>query len=155
MNTLMVRWATRWDRPAVLSLLAALARQQERSGDEDDFTKAYDFALASPSRVRFAVAQSGDEIIGTAALHEGFSTAAGQLYGRLEDLYVHPEHRHLGAGRALMELIATEARRRGYYRVQIAIPEDDDAAWKFCEASGYHFTGQLVYALELPPPDQA
>lgn len=149
MSSLMVRWATRWDRSAVIALSAALAAQQGRVEDEDNLVAGYDYALATPTRVRFAVAQEGDEVVGVASLHEAFSTTAGQMYGRIEDLFVRPDKRLSGVGTALVELLASEAKRRGYYRLQITVPEDDDPAWKFCEARGYHFTGQLVYALEL------
>lgn len=149
MTSLLVRWATRWDRSAVIALTSALATQQGREEEEHNLGAAYDFALATPARVRFAVAQEGDEIVGIASLHEAFSTAAGQMYGRIEDLYVCPDKRMSGVGTALVELLASEAKRRGYYRLQICVPEDDDPSWKFCEARGYRFSGQLVYALEL------
>ena len=147
--SLLVRWATRWDRKALIEMVQALADDHGASTDETRLSAALDYALAHPDRVRFAVAQLGDELIGTASLHEHYSTWQASPLGSVEDFFVRPEHRNNGVGTELLGLLVEESRRRGYCRVELQVQEENDAAWKFYEARGLRFTGYIVYAQEL------
>jgi ribosomal protein S18 acetylase RimI-like enzyme len=39
--------------------------------------------------------------------------------------------------------------------VELQVQEDNDAAWKFYESRGLHFTGYLVYAKDLQEDEAA
>jgi GNAT superfamily N-acetyltransferase len=130
-------------------LVAALAAQHGVEPEEKRLSAALDYALAHPDRVRVAVAQREDRIVGTASLQDAYSTWQAAPYGTIEDLYVRPEERSQGVGTEILALLVDEARRRGYCRVELQVEEDNDAAWKFYESRGLHFTGCLVYAKEL------
>ncbi len=93
MSTTLVRWATRWDRTALIAMVQALAQQHGVEASEDTIGAAFEFALGNPGRVRFAVAQRDDQLVGTASLHEAYSTWRAALYGTIEDFYVVPEMR--------------------------------------------------------------
>lgn len=147
--SLLVRWATRWDRKALVEMVGALADDHGAPSDETRLSAALDYALAHPDRVRFAVAQLDDQLIATASLHEHYSTWQASPLGSIEDFYVRPEHRNHGVGTELLGLLVEESRRRGYCRVELQVQEENDAAWKFYEARGLRFTGYLVYAQEL------
>lgn len=147
--SVLVRWATRWDRKALVQLLRELIVQHGLIPEEQSLNAAIDFALAHPERVRFAVAQREEKIIGIASLHEHYSTWQGQPYGSIEDFIVAADERKQGVGTQILEMLIQEARRRGYCRVELKVQEDNDAAWKFYEARGLRFTGYLVYAQEL------
>jgi ribosomal protein S18 acetylase RimI-like enzyme len=149
MSDLTVRWATRWDRKAIIEMLAALARQHDTPTDPDALSAAFDFALGAPDRVRFIVVQRGQDILGMASLHEGYSTWQAAPYGLVHDVYVKPDHRGQGLGTALMELVADEGRRRGFCRLELCVQEDNEDAIGFYEALKYYFTGYLVYAKDL------
>lgn len=147
--SLLVRWATRWDRKAVVAMVGELARQHGVEPEEKRLTTAFEYALAHPNQVRYAVAQQDDQTVGTVVLCEAYSTWQAALYGTIEDFYVVPEARGQGVGTELLQLIVGEARKRGYCRVELQVQEDNDAAWKFYEARGLRFTGHLVYAQDL------
>lgn len=149
MADLLVRWATRWDRKAVVGMVQALALQHGCECDPDTLGTAFEYALANPQKLRFAVAQIGDELVGTASLHEAYSTWAAQLFGTIEDFYVVADSRRQGVGSGLLDLLLGEARKRGYCRVQLDVQEDNDGAWQFYESQGFHFTGYLVYRHDL------
>ncbi len=155
MSATLVRWATRWDRTGLLAMVQALARQHDVEVSEEALGAAFEHALANPARVRFAVAQRDDRLVGTAALHEAYSTWRAAPYGAIEDFYVVPEERGQGVGTELLALLVDEARRRGYCRLQLQVQEDNDRAWQFYEARGFHFTGYLVYELDLAEKAEA
>ena len=152
--SLLVRWATRWDRKALGELVGALAAQHEVETDEKRLSASLDYALAHPDRVRYAVAQNGDEIVGTACLQDAYSTWQAAPYGTIEDVYVRPEARCQGVGTALLELLVDEARRRGYCRVELQVEEENDTAWKFYASRGVHFTGRIVHARDLTEAEE-
>ncbi|MCE5238309.1 GNAT family N-acetyltransferase [bacterium] len=152
--SLLVRWATRWDRKAIAAMVGELARQHGVEPDESRLGTAFEYALAHPSQVRYAVAQQGDEVVGTVVLCDAYSTWQAAPYGTIEDFYVVPEARGQGVGTELLELMVQEARKRGYCRVELQVQEDNDSAWKFYESRGLHFTGHLVYARDLREDEQ-
>jgi ribosomal protein S18 acetylase RimI-like enzyme len=60
-----------------------------------------------------------------------FSTWIGRHGIYLEDLYVRPEHRGAGHGRALLATLAAIARERGYGRVEWAVLDWNEPALGF------------------------
>jgi ribosomal protein S18 acetylase RimI-like enzyme len=146
---LLVRWATRWDRKPLTEMIGELARQHGVLAGPDTISDAFDYALSHPDRIRIAVAQLDQEVVGTASLHDAYSTWEAAPYGTIEDLFTRPEHRGAGIATELLALLLNEARRRGYCRVELQVQEDNDRAWKFYENRGMHFTGYLVYTQSL------
>ena len=151
---LLVRWATRWDRKALVELVGELAAQHGVETDEKRLSAVLDYALGHPDRLRFAVAQQGDEIVGTAMLQEAYSTWQAEPFGIIEDFIVREGHRSQGVGTELLALLVSEAKKRGYCRVELQVQEENDAAWKFYESRGLHFTGHLVYARDLTEAEE-
>lgn len=155
MSTTLVRWATRWDRTGLVAMVRALAQQHDWETSEETIGAAFEYALGNPARVRFAVAQRDDQLVGTASLHAAYSTWRAAPYGTIEDFYVVPDMRGQGVGTELLGLLVEEAQRRGYCRLQLQVQEDNDRAWQFYEARGFHFTGYLVYEQDLADSDGA
>jgi GNAT superfamily N-acetyltransferase len=76
-------------------------------------------ALFRPSAALFGhVAELDGEVVGIALWFLNFSTWDGVHGIYLEDLYVQPEHRGAGLGRALLTALAQECVDRGYTRFQ-------------------------------------
>jgi GNAT superfamily N-acetyltransferase len=82
-----------------------------------------------------ALDESG-KIVGIAALVFHRSTWASTWYCYLEDLFVAPEARGLGVGRALIEAVYAEADRRGAERVYWATQEGNSTARKLYDRIG-------------------
>jgi GNAT superfamily N-acetyltransferase len=152
--SLLVRWATRWDRKALVEMVGALALQHGVETDEKSLGAALEYALSHPQQVRFAVAQLDDQVIATASLHEAYSTWQAAPFGTIEDFFVRPEVRGQGVGTGLLALLVQEARKREYCRIELQVQEENDAAWKFYESRGLRFTGYLVYAQDLADQEQ-
>ena len=146
----LCRWATRWDREDLITHIAELMRLHEAQPERESLRDALEFALKFPERVRFAVVQRDDKLIGVASLHDGYSTWRGQPYGELQDVYIVAEERGTGAAAQLFEFIANEGMRRGYCRLELHVREDNDRARAFYEKMGMKWSSELVYSLDLP-----
>ncbi len=76
-------------------------------------------ALFGPSPALFGhVAELDGEVVGVALWFLNFSTWDGVHGIYLEDLFVQPQHRGAGLGRALLTALAEECVARGYTRLQ-------------------------------------
>jgi ribosomal protein S18 acetylase RimI-like enzyme len=150
-SAVLCRWATRWDREDLIAHVAELMRLHDAQPDRESLREALEFALKYPERVRFAVAQREDRLIGVTSLHDGYSTWRGRPYGDLQDVYIVAEERGTGAVEKLFEFIVAEGRRRGYCRLELHVREGNERARAFYEKMGMRWNSELVYSLELAP----
>lgn len=112
-----VRPATTDDVPVLLELVHALAAY-EREPDAVVATEA-DLATALTDGVCSAhVAELDGEVVGFALWYRTFSTWTGRPGLWLEDLFVRPEARGSGLGRALLEALAEVCVERGWPRFE-------------------------------------
>ncbi len=118
MAELSFRFAVREDTPLILSFIRALAAYEQMT----DQVIATEELLAEQlfdrgnAEVLFAL-EDGKEV-GFALFFHNFSTFLGRAGLYLEDLYVLPEHRGRGYGKALLRQLARIARERGYGRME-------------------------------------
>ena len=118
MAELSFRFAVREDTPLILSFIRALAAYEQMA----DQVIATEELLAEQlfdrgnAEVLFAL-EDGKEV-GFALFFHNFSTFLGRAGLYLEDLYVLPEHRGRGSGKALLRQLARIARERGYGRME-------------------------------------
>ena len=145
----MIRPATVDDVPVVVSLVRELAAY-EREPDaaiatEDDYRRA--LFGDNPRAWCLLAEEAGGEVVGFALWFFNFSTWRGRHGVYLEDLFVRPEARGGGHGRALLtELariaVANDCARmewvvldwnepaQGFYRSIGAAPMDDWTVWR-------------------------
>ena len=108
---LVVRRAAPEDAGAVRTLTIAFT-PDARTVPREDFESRYAAALRG-SDWCLAVAQSGRRLVGY-GLAQDFGPGLRTTFtsGRVHDLYVDPEARRLGAGKAIMDFIFDWARTR-------------------------------------------
>src|SRR4051794_2716237 len=82
------------------------------------------------------IARAGADAVGFAVFFHTFSTFLGRRSLWLEDLFVRPEHRGAGVGRALLAALAGIARDRRCGRFEWAVLEWNQAAIGFYEGLG-------------------
>ncbi|MGC9668902.1 N-acetyltransferase family protein [Planosporangium sp. 12N6] len=113
-----IRPISRTDVAAVVAMVHELA-EYERAADECHLTEAQlEAALFGPQPALFGhVALIGDEPVGMALWFLNFSTWRGVHGVYLEDLYVRPQARGAGVGRALLATLAAVCAERGYERL--------------------------------------
>ncbi|UVS81712.1 GNAT family N-acetyltransferase [Actinokineospora sp. UTMC 2448] len=115
----MIRRVAESDVAAVVKLVHELA-EYERSAHECRLTdEQLRAALFAEHPALFGhVAEVDGEVVGFALWFLNFSTWRGTHGIYLEDLYVRPEMRGSGLGKALLTELARECVERGYHRLE-------------------------------------
>lgn len=118
----MIRDVAPADVPAVVGLVRELAEYEKEPASCHLTEEQLAVALFGPSPALFGhVAEVGGEVVGCALWFLNFSTWRGVHGIYLEDLYVRPEHRGAGLGRALLARLAAVCRERGYARLEWSV----------------------------------
>lgn len=132
----MIRDAVESDLPAIAALIRALADYEglahEVEWDTERLRSTLFGAGAVPSTL-VAVDGDGGEVVGIAIWYRTYSTFQGRPGIWLEDLFVRPEHRGGGHGRALLE--ALFARADGG-RVEWSVLDWNEPSIRFYESLG-------------------
>lgn len=125
------------DVPAVTALVHELAAYEKLP--QECHLEPYQLhaALFAPSPAVFGhVAVVDEQIVGYALHFLNFSTWEGVHGIYLEDLYVRPDHRGSGLGRALLLNLADIAATNGYARVEWAVLDWNTPSIEFYRALG-------------------
>jgi len=133
----LIRPATVDDVPVVVRLVHELATYEREPDAVVATEEHFRTALFGPDRrVHCLVAEDGAETVGFAIWFVSFSTWLGTHGIYLEDLFVRPEARGGGHGRALLTELARIAVERGYGRVEWAVLDWNVDAQGFYRALG-------------------
>jgi GNAT superfamily N-acetyltransferase len=121
--------------PELLGLIRELARF-ERLEHEVVATEPLLAQALSGGSVEALVAREGTLAVGFALWFHNFSTFVGRRGLYLEDLYVRPEHRGRGYGRAMLLHLARLAVERGCGRMEWAVLDWNVRAEEFYRSLG-------------------
>src|SRR5436853_4600487 len=132
-----IRDATVADIPIILQLIRDLATYERAPNDVVATEKGLHQVLfgAEPA-AKVVIAFENTEPVGFAVYFYNFSTWLGRPGLYLEDLFVKPEKRGKGYGRALLVELAKIARDRGCGRMEWAVLDWNEPAIKFYQALG-------------------
>ena len=132
-----VREARESDLDRIRQLIIDLAHYERAAHEVRTTTEQLQVALFGPQPAAYAlVAESADQVVGFALYFRNFSTWEGVHGIYLEDLYVMPEHRGSGLGRALLTSLAELAVERGYARLDWAVLDWNQPAIDFYRSLG-------------------
>jgi GNAT superfamily N-acetyltransferase len=157
MPELEIRAATEEDVPLILSLIKELA-EYERLSHEVVATEENlcDSLFGERPVAEVLLGCLGDDPAGFALFFHNFSTFLGKPGIYLEDLYVRPEHRRSGVGRALLTHIARLAMERNCGRLEWSVLDWNEPAIRFYRGIGaspvsgwtlYRVTGEALEKL--------
>lgn len=134
------------DLPDVVAMVRELADYEHALEQCELTVDALHAALFGPAPVVFGhVAVLGDgRTVGIALWFLNYSTWTGVPGIYLEDLFVRPEYRGGGAGRALLAELAAECVRRGYRRLQWAVLDWNTPSIEFYQRLGAELTPEWV-----------
>ncbi len=135
--TLSIRFATPDDAPTVYSFICALALY-EREPDAVRTEAATLRTQLASDRPPFEclLAESGGRAVGFALFFPNYSTWLGKPGIHLEDLFVLPEERGRGYGKALFRRVAELAVERGAGRLEWAVLDWNQPAIDFYRSLG-------------------
>jgi GNAT superfamily N-acetyltransferase len=153
----MIRPATAGDTPTIAHLIRALA-EYERLSDRVVFDEARlrEHLFGPRPCAEVLLAEDAGEVVGFALFFPNFSTFLGEPGLHLEDLFVRPEYRGRGHGKALLAALARLALARGYRRVSWEVLNWNEPAIAFYRKLGavpledwtaYRLTGDALAAV--------
>ena len=136
-NGLTIRAATQSDVPIILQLIRDLATY-ERAPNEVSATEEQlvDVLFGEKPAAEVRLAFENETPVGFAVYFFNFSTWLGRPGLYLEDLFVRPEVRGKGYGRALLVDLARIARARGCGRMEWAVLDWNEPAIEFYRKLG-------------------
>lgn len=148
-----IRPAAEPDVPAIVALIHALA-EYEKAGPgavtlSEDLLHEALFGARPP--VEGLVATAGAEIAGYALYFHNFSSWRGRRGLYLEDLFVRPELRGRGIGKALIAELTKIARERGCARLEWIVVDWNQPAIDFYKSLGAEaVNGWTLYRVNVP-----
>jgi GNAT superfamily N-acetyltransferase len=137
MEPLSIRPATRDDVSLILRFIRALGEYEHLAHEvvatEDGLRESL---FGKTPQAEVAIASMGPHPVGFALFFHNYSTFLGRRGLYLEDLFVLPEHRGHGVGRALLSWLAKTALERGCGRFEWSVLDWNAPAIRFYENLG-------------------
>ncbi|MFT6915017.1 MAG: GNAT superfamily N-acetyltransferase [Motiliproteus sp.] len=156
MSVIEIRQATVEDAALILRFVTELAiyekAEHEVVATESDIQKSL---FGADSNTRAVICNINDEPIGFAVYFFNYSTWLGKQGLYLEDLYVSPEYRSAGAGKALLKNLAKIALAKQCGRFEWSVLDWNEPAIQFYQSMGaepqdewvaYRLTGKALEA---------
>ena len=158
-----IRTATEADVPLIFRFIRELS-EYERLGHEVVATEASvrETLFGARRYAEVLIADADGEAAGFALFFHNYSTFLGRPGIYLEDLYVRPELRGRGYGKALLARLAAIARERQCGRLEWAVLNWNESAIRFYRSLGalpqtewqvYRVTGEALEALAAQASD--
>jgi GNAT superfamily N-acetyltransferase len=135
-----IRTATVADVPQILAFIRALAAYERAPDAVTATVEGLRRDGFGPNPFYFCqIAERHDQPVGFALYFFNYSTWKGQPGVYLEDLFVQPEYRGEGIGKALLKAVAAFAVERGCRRLQWEVLDWNTPAIDFYNAMGAEF----------------
>jgi ribosomal protein S18 acetylase RimI-like enzyme len=135
-SAVAIRLATLPDLPAVAALFDAYRQFYEQPADAALALQFIGDRMRNAESV-ILVSQTAESMIGFCQLYPGFCSVIAQPIYTLYDLYVAPEARQTGAGRALMLAAHEHARQQGVARLDLSTAKTNHGAQALYESLGW------------------
>lgn len=145
MSTLNIRDAEAADSELILHFVRELARYEKAEHDVVATRADIEVSIfGEQSTVRALICEADGQPIGFAVYFFNYSTWLGRRGLYLEDLYVSPEYRGGGAGKALLKHLARIAVDSGCGRFEWSVLDWNEPAIKFYESIGARAKSEWV-----------
>lgn len=132
-----IRDARRSDAPLILTLVRELAEYEKLSAEVDATEEALAAVLFNPRpRVFCDIAEWDGQLAGFAMSFLNFSSFRGRHGIYLEDLFVRPQFRRKGIGKALMQRLAARCAKEGWARFEWAVLDWNKSSIDFYRSVG-------------------
>ena len=133
----MIRPATSADVPAIIQLIRALAEYEKLSHQVIlDEARLREHLFGARPYAEVLLAEEAGRVVGYALYFHSYSTFLARPSLYLEDLFVLPEHRGRGHGKALLARLARISVERGCGRFEWMVLDWNTPAIRFYESLG-------------------
>lgn len=151
-SAFLIRRATRHDVPTILAMIRGLAKY-ERLAHQMKATAARLRRHGFGRRPYFEalICRRGRNTVGFALYFFTYSTFMGRPTLYVEDLFVLPDERGRGAGKALLVALARIAARRGCGRMEWAVLDWNTPAIRFYKRLGAELRKEWILTRLMPP----
>ena len=152
MNPISIRKAAgEQDAERVAPLFDAYRRFYGKPSDLETARAFIEERLRANESVILVAEGASGELLGFVQLFPSFTSVEARRLWVLNDLYVAPDARRHGVGRALMDAARAHAVATKAKRLTLETMEDNRAAWTLYESLGYrcHDPATRFYTLEL------
>lgn len=136
MSSFTIRFATSADVPVLFSLIQALAAYEELSHAVTGNAETLREHLFGARPCVEAIVAESTQVVGFALFFPSYSTFLTQPGLYLEDLFVLPEYRGKGLGKALLSKLAQLALERGCGRVEWSVLDWNEPSIQFYQRIG-------------------
>ena len=152
----MFRFAVRDDAPLILEFIKRLAEYEKMLTDVTATPELLEYWLFDKQTAEVLFAMIDGKEVGFALYFSNFSTFLGKAGLYLEDIFVLPEYRGCGIGKALLAYLAHIAVKRGYGRMEWACLDWNEPSIAFYRSIGandmsdwttYRLTGNTLTKL--------
>jgi GNAT superfamily N-acetyltransferase len=131
----LVRGATPQDIPAIFALIQSLAKYERLVVDGSEAQLA-EHLFGDRPYAEAIVAETDAKVVGFALFFHNYSTFLTQPGIYLEDLFVQPDYRGRGIGKALIRQVAQIARDRDCGRLEWSVLDWNESAIAFYRGLG-------------------
>lgn len=158
-KVLTFRYTEKEDIPRILELIKELARYEKLEHEVVATEEILEEWLFEKKRAEVIFPVLNGEVIGYALFFHNFSTFLGRAGIYLEDLYIRPEYRGNGYGRAMIGKLAAIAVERGCGRLEWSCLDWNQPSIDFYLSLGaepmegwtvYRLTGDTLKAAARP-----
>ncbi len=148
MAEIRIESATILDLPELTELLVELFTQEtEFRPNREAHTRGLRLILENPNRGRIFVARDNGTLLGMINLLFTISTTEGGFVLLLEDLVVHPAHRHLGIGSMLLQHGIQFAKEKHFLRITLLADRVDHESARFFRKNGFQASDMVPMRL--------
>jgi GNAT superfamily N-acetyltransferase len=135
---------------ALVPLIGAYQRFYEVENPDEERNREFFRRFLAPSEDGMLIgAKEGERFAGYACLYWHFSSLTAAESVLMNDLFVEPDYRGRGVGRALIEAAAEVARERGAAHLEWATAPDNHTAQRLYDSTGATRSEWVEYELEL------
>lgn len=149
-NKLIIRKAELSDIPEILSMIKELA-EYEKLLHKVKTTEEHlrEVIFGENKFVEVLIAEYEGKICGQTIFFKNFSTFVGRAGYYIEDLYVKPEYRNKGIGKALLDEVIKKAKENNFGRVEWVVLDWNVSAIEFYKNRGaFPLDEWIIFRLE-------
>jgi GNAT superfamily N-acetyltransferase len=149
-ENLIIRDARIDDIPNILAMIKELAEFEKLLHKVETTEEHLNKVIFSEEKfVEVIIAEYEDKICGQSIFFKNFSTFVGKPGYYIEDLYVKPEYRGKGIGKALLDEVIRRAKKNNFGRVEWVVLDWNSTAIEFYKNRGaFPLNEWIIFRLE-------